>query len=54
MSVPAAEDFGDIAKRLKEIEAEKAKVLETPLPEVKPDFSSLLGAPIYQADYDPA
>jgi len=50
---PIAEDFSDIAQRLKTIEAEKKRVLERPLPDAA--AAALEQAYGYYApDYDPA
>lgn len=46
---PLAEDFQAIAAELKRIEAEKAKVLATPLPD-----DTVITAYGWLADYDPA
>jgi hypothetical protein len=56
MSTPIAEEFSYIAQRLKEIEADKTKMLSDPLPDVQPiyDGNNWKPAAGYLADYDPA
>jgi hypothetical protein len=50
MSVPIAEDFDDIAARLKQLEAEKPKAQ----PEQKPEERPAYGGGMFLGDYDPA
>jgi len=53
MTAPIAEDFPDIAQRLKEIEAQRKRLVEQPLPDAA--AAALEQAYAYYApDYDPA
>jgi hypothetical protein len=36
--VPITEDFADLGQKLKQLEAEKEKLLQAPLPDVQPTY----------------